>query len=135
MIVGTGAKTNENGEAGISIAWTVIVASRNKQYPKRSDLRATVWEMSDGQCEHPAADGRCQLAAVEMSHITPRGMGHTGYRDHLGNVMAACPLHARSTDDLSSPEWAHVGKGGSFDRRTLLANYVNTRRRRDGWDV
>ena len=91
--------------------------------------------MADNRCEHPSGGGRCYGTAVELAHIFPRGMGHTGYRDHLANVMAACPTHARSTDDLTSPEWEHVGKGGSFDRRTLLANYVNTRRRREGWDV
>jgi len=101
----------------------------------RQRLRAEVFELADNQCEHPAADGRCPNQAVEMSHIFPRGMGHTGYRDHLANVMAACLIHARSTDNLGSIEWQWVGKGGSFDRRTLLANYVNTRRRGEGWDV
>ena len=100
----------------------------------RQRLRAEVFELADDQCEHPAANGRCGNHAVEMSHIFPRGMGHTGYRDTLGNVMAACPVHARSTDDLTSPEWKHVGEGETFDRRTLLANYVNTRRREEGWD-
>ena len=102
----------------------------------RQQLRAEAFELADNQCEHPDSyTGRCTSRATELAHIFPRGMGHTGYRDHLANVMAACPTHARSTDDLTSPEWAHVGKGGSFDRRTLLANYVNTRRRSEGWDV
>ncbi len=101
----------------------------------RQRLRAEVFELADNRCEHPVYNGRCGYDAVEMAHIFPRGMGHTGYRDHLANVMAACPVHARSTDDLTSPEWNHVGEGASFDRRTWLARYVNTRRRRDGWDV
>ncbi len=101
----------------------------------RQQLRAEVFLMADDRCEHPATDGRCPNRAVEMAHIFPRGMGHTGYRDTIDNVLAADALHARSTDDLTSPEWDHVGKGGTFDRRTLLANYVNTRRRGEGWDV
>ncbi len=102
----------------------------------RQRLRAEVFEMADDQCEHPAATGRCQMAAVEMSHITPRGMGHTGYRDTLDNVMAACTLHARSTDDLSSPEWKHVPSWRDLmTPRQALADYVNTRRRGEGWDV
>ncbi len=101
----------------------------------RQRLRAEVFELADDRCEHPTSGGRCLNRAVEMAHIFPRGFGHTGYRDHLANVMAACLVHARSTDDLTSPEWAHVGRGGSFDRRTLLAHYVNTRRRGEGWDV
>ena len=101
----------------------------------RQRLRAEVFELADDQCEHPADSGRCLNRAVEMAHIVPRGMGHTGYRDTLDNVMAACLLHARSTDDLTSSEWDHVAEGGSFDRRTHLANYVNTRRRGEGWDV
>ncbi len=101
----------------------------------RQRLRVEVFELADNQCEHPAADGRCLNRAVEMAHIFARGMGHTGYRDTIDNVIAACTLHARSTDDLTSPEWDHVAEGGSFDRRTHLANYVNTRRRGEGWDV
>ena len=99
----------------------------------RQRLRAEVWEMSGGQCEHPGDTHRCPIPATELAHIFPRGMGHNGYRDTLGNVMAACPVHARSTDDLSSPEWVHVGAGTSFDRRTLLTDYVNTHRRAEGW--
>lgn len=107
----------------------------------RQQLRAEVFALADDRCEHPAENGRCGNYAVEMAHILPRGMGHTGYRDHLTNVMATCRIHARSTDDLTSPEWKHVKldgidimEVGSFDRRTLLANYVNTRRRDEGWD-
>ena len=102
----------------------------------RTLLHAEVFEIAGDQCEHPG-DGRhrCPHRAVELAHIFPRGMGHTGYRDYLGNVMAACTIHARSTDDLTSPEWQHVGAGSSFDRRTLLADYVNTRRLLEGWDL
>ncbi len=102
----------------------------------RQRLRAEAFELADNQCEHPAADGRCPNRAVEMAHIVPRGMGHKGDRDVIDNVMAACTLHARSTDDLSSPEWQHVhGWRDLMTPRQALADYVNTRRRGEGWDV
>ncbi len=106
----------------------------------RQQLRAEVFELADDRCEHPTATGRCPNAAVEMAHIFPRGMGHTGYRDTLDNVMAACTTHARSTDDLTSPEWEHVEGWGwstvtAYVLRDALAQYVNTRRRNEGWDV
>ena len=118
-----------------------------------SDLRAEVWEISGGQCEHPVQHGhawtqpnRCIYAAIELAHIVPRGMGHTGYRDRLDNVMAACHIHARSTDDLSSPEWDHVPGWRSREidgslvvplmtKRQALAHHVNSRRRREGVDL
>ncbi len=124
---------------------------------RRSDLRAQVWDISGGQCEHPVEHGptwtgpmRCVYRATELAHIVPRGMGHQGDRDRLDNVMAACHIHARSTDDLSSPEWDHVPgwqldysphPGDDWDqvplmtKRQALARYVNTARRRAGVDV
>ncbi len=123
---------------------------------RRSELRAQVWDISGGQCEHPTTRqpantvARCPWVMAQMAHIVPRGMGHTGYRDRLDNVMAACPVHARSTDDLSSPEWDHVPgwqldysphPGDDWDqvplmtKRQALARYVNTARRRAGVDV
>ena len=111
----------------------------------RPELREQVWDISGGQCEHPIPEtGRCRHRATELAHIVPRGMGHTGYRDRLDNVMAACPVHARSTDDLSSPEWDHVP--GWFHRdgtapvplmtkRQALACYVNKARRDAGVDL
>ena len=124
---------------------------------RRSDLRVLVFEIAGGRCEHPLrlgvdgsdeviAIGRCPVPATEMAHIVPRGMGHTGDRDRLDNVMAACPIHARSTDDLSSLEWDAVpgwsarDVDGSFNehlmtKRQALAHYVNRRRRREGVDV
>ena len=120
----------------------------------RSDLRAQVWEIAGGRCEHPirwnsAIDygggvRRCPNPATELAHIFPRGMGHTGYRDTLANVMAACSIHARSTDDLTSPEWDHVPGWRHVDgtapiplltKRQALAHYVNRRRRSEGVDV
>ncbi len=125
---------------------------------RRSDLRALVFEIAGGQCEHPVDHGpswtgpmRCVRAATELAHIQPRGMGHTGYRDRLENVMAACSVHARSTDDLTSIEWDHV-PGWRYPlpipeptdprvaialmtKRQALAHYVNTRRRREGVDL
>lgn len=103
----------------------------------RQLLRCEAFAMADDQCEHPAADGRCPNRADEMAHIFPRGMGHTGYLDTIDNVLAGCTLHARSTDDLSSDEWEHVGGIAltSYELRTMLADYVRMRRRRDGWHV
>ncbi len=107
----------------------------------RQQLRAEVFELADDRCEHPAETGRCLNRAVEMAHITPRGMGHKGDRDVIDNVMAACTLHARSTDDLSSPEWDHVpgwrqdGELGAWTKRKALARYVNGGRSWGGWDV
>ena len=106
----------------------------------RTRLRAVVWELSGGLCEHPVLvagpDGHrhapCHHPAVELAHIVPRGMGHTGYRDMLGNVMAACDVHARSTDDLSHEAWLAVP--APHDRRAL-ATWVEELRRQRGWDV
>lgn len=106
----------------------------------RQRLRAEVFALADDRCEHPAEHGRCGNYAVEMAHILPRGMGHTGYRDTLDNVMAACRIHARSTDDLSSPEWQHVpgwhglGAGVLLTKRQSLAYYVSIHRQQDAWD-
>lgn len=111
----------------------------------RSELRVVVFELAQNQCEHPrivagtwslpfddsvsdwrgTLSKRCQNPAVELAHIWPRGMGHTGYRDTLDNVIAACELHARSTDDLSSPEWQHVP--APHDRKAL-AEWIKLRR-------
>lgn len=124
---------------------------------RRSDLRAVVWDISGGRCEHPLrlvvegsdeviAVGRCPVPAAQMAHIVPRGMGHTGYRDVLTNVMAACPIHAASTDNLTSPEWGHVqgwrhvagvhlAGEPLMTKRQALAHYVNRRRRREGVDL
>ncbi len=119
----------------------------------RSLLRAEVVEISGNQCEHPwrsivldewSAVRRCPYLMAEMAHITPRGMGHKGDRDVISNVMAACVIHARSTDDLSSSEWQHVpgwmvrNPDDSFNehlmtKRQSLATYVNGRRVKEGW--
>lgn len=97
---------------------------------KRPQLRTLIFQLSDGRCEHPFQGGRCGAVATEMAHIFPRGMGHTGYRDTIGNVIAACPLHARSTDDRSDPEWVHVPLPGD---RIALAEWVRQQRTSDGW--
>ena len=123
---------------------------------RRSELRAQVFAIAGDQCEHPVEHGptwtgpmRCVRRATKLAHIVPRGMGHTGYRDRLDNVMAACTVHAASTDDLSSPEWEHVpGWTASYitaageskpdplmTKRQALAHHVNRRRRREGVDV
>ncbi len=115
---------------------------------RRSDLRAQVFEIAGGRCEHPTRLGgmviaRCPKPATELAHIFPRGMGHTGYRDRLVNVMAACTLHARSTDDLTSPEWGvirqllggRVGRRDSGLLRAQLAESIDLRRRAEGVDL
>ena len=120
----------------------------------RSLLRAEVVEISGNRCEHPAPSsliigggtetlviGRCPRQMTEMAHITPRGMGHKGDRDVIENIMAACSIHARSTDDLSSPEWNHVPgwrlipdpDAALLTKRQALTTYVNTRRVKEGW--
>ena len=111
----------------------------------RSDLRVVVFEWAQNRCEHPIDDlvdapharfvapvryRRCGHSAVELAHLYPRGMGHTGYRDTLDNVIAACTLHARSTDDLSSDEWGHVP--APSDRKALY-EWIQQRRRSEGW--
>lgn len=46
------------------------------------------------ECTAANTESRRQQA-VELAHIKPRGMGHTGYRDTLGNVNS-CLYFARS---------------------------------------
>lgn len=122
-------------------------------YADRSMLRAVVWEVSGGLCEHPlmqlglTADKdrvfACRAAGAEMAHIYPRGMGHTGYRDTLNNVICVCRLHARSTDDLSSDEWAAVavwagaspGREEQVAYRSWLRQWTLQLRRSQGWDI
>ena len=114
----------------------------------RPGLRLLVFEWADNRCEHPQkmawfrpgassavqdySFSRCGVQAVELAHIWPRGMGHTGYRDTIDNVIAACEIHARSTDDLSSPEWQHVP--APHDRKAL-AEWVRESRVDWGLDM
>jgi len=107
------------------------------RWENRRDLRAALWEIAGGRCEHPVDLGllgnrpeRCPAVAAEMAHIVPRGMGHTGYRDTLNNVMAACPLHARTTDDRSHPAWSAVPPPHD---RLALAEWVKEQRLAQGW--
>jgi tellurite resistance protein len=88
---------------------------------------------------------RCHQPAVELAHIVPRGMGHKGDRDYLANVMAACAVHARSTDDVSSSEWNAVEQwadcapdvmaGTSGTRRDALRAFVSELRKSEGWNI
>jgi hypothetical protein len=109
---------------------------------RRQELRAVVFGLADNQCEHPMSLGRipgsdewhytrCRLAAVEMAHVPPRGMGHTGYRDTIDGVIAACERHARSTDDMSSPEW-ELNVPAPHDRKALV-EWVRGDRERRGY--
>lgn len=108
----------------------------NRKLSLRQRLRFVVWEMTGGTCEWP----ECDRHAVELAHIHPRGMGHTGYRDTLDNVMAACWLHARVTD-MEHPdahdEWATVVAFGdsTHDARTRLANEIRFARIGFGFDM
>lgn len=107
------------------------------RYEDRRELRDAVWEIAGARCEHPLLNGRlepgrCPNPATELAHIVPRGMGHTGYRDTVNNAIAACEIHARSTDDMSSAEWVHVPEPGD---RLALADWILTERRRAGWAV
>lgn len=110
----------------------------DEEYPDRRVLRAVVWNIAQGRCEHPvpaALPGRlrsCDQTAIELAHIQPRGMGHTGYRDTVNNTMAACALHARTTDDLTAPAWQDVPAPGD---RLALAAWVKAQRRAAGWAV
>lgn len=107
-------------------------------YEDRTELRGVVWNIAQGRCEHPVdylhGGGRkeCAKPATELAHIQPRGMGHQGDRDTVNNAIAACTLHARSTDDLSSYEWDNVPK--PHDRQALR-DWVLERRRKNGWAV
>lgn len=108
------------------------------RYDDRSVLRADVFEIAGGLCEHPvippgASVPRCCGApAAELAHIQPRGMGHKGDRDTVNNTMAACTLHARSTDDRGDPAWLHVPAPGD---RLALREWVQSCRRAAGWAV
>lgn len=112
-----------------------------ERYTSRSDLRTVVWEISGGHCEHPvwhySGLVECNTTATEMAHIFPRGMGHTGYRDTLGNVIAACPLHAQSTDDMTHEAWEIFLQKGweGLTLRTCLQVWVQDRRWSRGLDV
>lgn len=117
----------------------------------RSELRAVVFELAAGLCEHPVTqlgltgdEDRylaCGHGATELAHIQPRGMGHKGDRDTINNTMAACDYHARSTDDLSSDAWAPVAawagaSPGCEERkayRSWLRQWVLELRRSKGW--
>ena len=124
----SGLRRSTGRRVTCDLARRVILMSKKS---KRPELRALVFEWADNRCEHPISDvvdefpdgaavlwfHRCGVRAEELSHIYPRGMGHTGYRDTIDNVIAACTLHARSTDDLSSPEWQHVP--APHDRKAL----------------
>lgn len=105
-------------------------------YTSRGELRAVIWNIAQGRCEHPTERldriMPCGLPGIELAHINPRGMGHTGYRDTVNNTLCACTVHARSTDDTTSPEWRFVPEPHD---RLALAEWVKQQRRRNGWAV
>lgn len=66
-----------------------------------AQLRQVVFELAGGQCEWPHPQlGRCPRRAVELAHLTSRGMGGSKYRNTISNGMAACRDHARISDGL-----------------------------------
>ena len=105
-------------------------------YDDRSKLRADVWEISGGLCEHPVKVSlvrrRCNMPATELAHIESIGMGGRASADFVNNVMAACDLHARSTDDRTSPEWMWVP--APMDPQAL-AKWIREERMKQGWAV
>lgn len=106
------------------------------QYDNLSELRAVVWEIAEGRCEHPQWEiRRCPHPATELAHIVPRGLGGSKYRNTINNTMAACPIHARSTDDLSSPEWNHVPGWTDtlLTKRQALTSALLVHRQKEGW--
>jgi hypothetical protein len=62
----------------------------------RDELRDRVFGLTAGRCEWPS----CDRKAVELAHLTSKGMGGSKFRDIVGNVMAACYDHARVSDGL-----------------------------------
>jgi hypothetical protein len=131
-----------------------IVSYGDDVYDDRGDLREAVFEIADGRCEHPIryevqvtpisapppgvrdyvgfSMGRCGSRATELAHIVSIGMGGGSSRDTVNNTIAACPIHARSTDDRSSPEWRHVP--APHDPKALV-EWVQGQRRGRGWAV
>ena len=112
-------------------------------YESRGELRSVVFEIAGGHCEHPYTFGtqrmrgvdavaRCGFPAEELAHIVSVGMGGGSTRDTVNNTIAACPVHARSTDDRSSVEWRHVP--APHDPKAL-ADWVQGWRQGAGWDV
>lgn len=112
-------------------------------YDDRSVLRADVWEISGGFCEHPVKHPswpitiRCNEGATELAHIRSIGMGGRRSADFVNNVFAACYLHARSSDDLTSDEWLVLKHVVPLDGDLLgkLAEWIRTQRLRQGWAV
>jgi hypothetical protein len=115
-----------------------IVSYGDDVYDDRGVLREAVFEIADGRCEHPErlADGlewRCPSRATELAHIVSIGMGGGSSRDTVNNTIAACPIHARSTDDRTSPEWRHVP--APHDPKALAEWVLKYRRNVGGWAV
>lgn len=138
---------------GGSVDGDVPWVGGDEPFADRSDLRAVVWELSAGLCEHVVTqlgltddEDRylaCGQGATELAHIQPRGMGHRGDRDTINNTMAACDYHARSTDDMTSDAWVSVAAwaGASPGReervayRSWLRQWVLQLRQSKGWDL
>ena len=118
-----------------------IVSYGEDLYTDRSLLRADVWEISGGLCEHPvwrtttswARPARhCEMPAKELAHIESIGAGGRASADRVNNVFAACDLHARSSDNNSSDEWQNVPPPSDAK---ALAEWIREERMRQGWAV
>ncbi len=71
-----------------------------------AQLRARVFAIDNYRCPWP----ECGQPAVELAHITSKGLGGSKHRNTEGNAFAACRAHARISDGLPPP-------GGTFDDR------------------
>ena len=119
-------------------------------YEDRSLLRADVWVISGGFCEHPIKPERprtfasgsarfagttfikCGMPATELAHIESIGAGGRASADCVNNVFAACDLHARSSDNNSSDQWQHVPPPSDAK---ALAEWIREQRMKEGWAV
>ncbi len=119
----------------------LIVSYGEDLYDDRSLLRADVWEISGGLCEHPIYHTwgvrreryrHCDMPATELAHIESIGAGGRASADRVNNVFAACDLHARSSDNNSSDEWQNVPPPSDAK---ALAEWIREERMRQGWAV
>ncbi len=113
-----------------------IVSYGEDIYDDRSKLRADVWEISGGVCEHPmkgtTLTRACGMPAMELAHIESIGAGGRRSADRVNNVLAACTRHARSTDDMSAMEWESVPP--PHDQKAL-SEWIREERMKQGWAV
>ena len=88
----------------------------------RAELRATVWEVSSGECEWSG----CPARAAEMAHIHGIGMGGRPSADVLPNVAALCKFHHDLLD-------GRTDIARRYEISELLRELVDLKRVKDGW--